>query len=208
MRQRVLYYNAAIVLLALVACGPKVMVPPNVDLAVFKSIALVDFTSNAEGNLADYATQKFLEIVTASQPEARIIEIGSEEEVLGAVGADKMDHDAVKAIAREYGVEAIIVGTLEVSDVKPHVNISTDLSSLGVSADIEANLTVKLYDTYDGATVWTSSARGRETVANVDILTGGGFYFDADDPAKAYGGLVDGLIDEVTYDLRVRYERQ
>ena len=80
--------------------------------------------------------------------------------------------------------------------------------TLGVSADIEANLTAKLYDTYDGATVWTSSAKGRETVANVNILTGGGFYFDADDPAKAYGGLVDGLVDEVTYDLRVRYERQ
>ena len=208
MRQRVLYYIASITLLALLACGPKVMVPPNVDLAVFESIAIIDFTSNAEGNLADYATQEFLEIVTASQPEVRIIEVGSEEEVLGAVGADKMDLDAVKAIAEEYGVEAVIVGNLEVSDVQPRVSISMDLSSLGVEAEIEASLTTKLYDTYDGATVWTSSAKGRQTVANVNVLSGGGFYFDADDPAKAYGGLVDGLVDEVTYDLRVRYERQ
>ena len=204
-------YAAAMVLLALTAlpgCGPKVMVPPNVDLGVFESIALIDFTSNAEGNLADYATQKFLEIVTASQPEARLIEVGTEEEVLARVGAERIDLEAVKAIAGEYGVDGVISGHLEVSDVKPHVNISTDLGSLGVKADIEASLTARLYDTYDGATLWTSSARGSETVANVDVLTGGGFYFDADDPGKAYGALVDGLIEDVTYDLRVRWERQ
>ena len=208
MHQRILCYIATITLLALLACGPKIMVPPNVDLAVFESIAIIDFTSNAEGNLADYATQEFLEIVTASQPEARLIEVGSEEEVLSSVGADKMDLDAVKAIGEEYGVEAVITGGLDVSDVQPRVSLSTNLTAVGIEAEIEATLTARLFDAYDGATVWTSSARGRETVASIDVLSGGGFYFDADDPAKAYGPLVDGLLDDVTYDLRVRYERQ
>lgn len=202
------HYIIAVATLALLACGPKVMVPPNVDLAVFDSIAIIDFTSNAEGNLVHYTMQKFLEIVTASQPEARIIEVGTEKEVLAAVGADRMDLEAVMAIAEQYGVEGIITGDLEVSDMKPHVSISLEFASMGVEADVEASLTAKLYDSFDGATVWTSSARGRETVANVNVLTGGSIYFDADDPAKAYGKLVDGLLDEVTYDLRVRYERQ
>lgn len=192
----------------LIGCGPKVMVPPNVDLTVFGSIALVDFTSNAEGNLADYATQQFLEIVTASQPGARLIEIGSEEEVLQSVGADKMDLDAVEAIGEEYGVEGIITGNLEVSDVKPRVSLSTSLPGLGIEADIEASLAVKLFDTYDGATVWASSSKGSEAVAQVNVFGPGQFSFDADDPARAYGGLVDDLVHKVTYDLRVRYERQ
>jgi hypothetical protein len=212
MRQRNLHlrprYMITAAMLVFLACGPKVMVPPNVDLAVFESVALVHFTSNAEGNLADYARQRFLQIVTASQPEARIIEVGSQEEVLAAVGADKMDVRAVKAIGEEYDVDAIITGNLDVSDVRPHVSLSLDFTAMGVEADIEASLTTKLLDTYDGATVWTSSARGRERVANINVLSGGHFYFGADDPADAYGGLVDGLVDDVTYDLRVRYERQ
>ena len=121
---------AATAMLAFLACGPKVMVPPNVDLGVFESIALIDFTSNAEGNLAGYATQKFLEVVTASQPEARLIEVGTEEEVLARLGIEKMNLDAIKAIAEEYGVDGVITGDLTVSDVKPHVNISPDLGAL------------------------------------------------------------------------------
>ena len=203
-----LYLVAALSLLVLVACGPKVMVPPNVDLAVFRNIGLIDFTSNAEGNIADYATQKFLETVTASQPDARIVELGTAEDVLAKVGAEKMDLMAVEAIAMEYGVEGLITGNLDVSDVQPHVSISPDLAGLGFKADIEATLTARLIDTSDGATVWTSSAKGHKTVADVNIFSGGVFIFDAKDPAKAYGPLVDRLVDEVTYDLRVRYERQ
>jgi hypothetical protein len=201
-------FIALAAMLSLAGCGPKVMVPPNVDLAVFNSIALIDFTSNAEGNLADYATQRFVEIVTASQPSARIIEVGTEEEVLVSVGADKMDLEAVKAIGEVYDVEAIVTGTLDVSDVKPRVRLSMDIAALGVEADIEASLTSKLFDTYDGATLWTASSRGRETVAHVSVFADGGFSFDADDPKAAYGGLIEGLVSEVTYDLRVRYERQ
>jgi hypothetical protein len=206
---RALHYAAAIALSALLAgCGPKVMVPPNVDLSVYQSVGIVDFTSNAQGNLADYATQKFLELVTSSQPAARIIEIGSEQEVLEAVDAKKMDLAAVKAIGEHYGVAAVITGDLNVSDVKPRVGLSPDLSGIGIEAEIEASLTAKLIDTYDGATTWTSSSRASETVAHVNVLSGGNFYFNADDPEKAYGELVDGLVVDITYDLRVRYERQ
>jgi hypothetical protein len=189
-------------------CGPKVMVPPNVDLAVFESVGLIDFTSNVEGNFADYATQRFLEIVTASQPGARFIEIGTEDDVLRSVGADKMDLHAVRAIGELYEVEAVIIGNLDVSEIKPRISLSPGRAGLGVEAEIEATLTSKLYDTYDGATVWTSSAKDRQTVAHVGLLSGGDFYFNADDPAKAYGGIIDALLEDVTYDLRVRYERR
>ena len=204
----VVAFTLTVLLVALFACGPKVMVPPNVDLAVFEGVGIVDFTSNAEGNLADYVKQKFLQIVTASQPEARIIELGTEEDVLAAVAADKMGPKAIKAIAEEYGVEAVITGHLTVSDIKPKVSLSTEFPAIGFEAEIGASLAAKLIDAYDGATVWTDSAKGRAKVAQVNVFGDGGFFFDADDPAKAYGGLVDGLVEDVTYDLRVRYERQ
>ena len=68
--------------LLLLGCGPKVMVPPKVDLARFVGIGLISFTSNSPGTLPIYVTQKFIETVTDAQPEAKIIEIASLDKVL------------------------------------------------------------------------------------------------------------------------------
>jgi hypothetical protein len=195
----------AVAALGLAGCGPKEMVPPRIDLGGYDAVGLVTFTSNAEGNLAEYATQKFLQMVTESQPEARFIELGEEREVLESVAKTRMDRDAALAIGEKHKVSTVIVGNLEISDVRPKLNLGPWFTPMGVEAEVEASLMGKMLDTKDGATVWTASARDRKTVAHVSVFPGGAFIFDADNPDQAYGDLVESLVRNVSRDLRVTY---
>ncbi len=65
--------------LILIGCAPKVMVLPRIDLKVYDNVGIVEFSSNAEGNLDQFATQKFLEAIQSSQPGVRILELGNKE---------------------------------------------------------------------------------------------------------------------------------
>jgi hypothetical protein len=183
------------------------MVPPEIDLKEYSTVGLIDFSSDAEGNLGEFVTQKFLEEISSSQKEARIIELGVLDEILEAVQRDKIDPETVQAIGQKYQVNSIIVGNLKVSDVKPKVNISSIIKSMSVKAEVEAEITVRLLETTQGATVWTDSAQGKETVAEVSVFSGDRFFFDADDPEEAYGDLTRSLVKEVTSELRGSYKR-
>ena len=189
-------------------CGPKVMVPPLIDLAPYDIVGIIEFSSNYEGNLAPFATQKFMEQIQYAQPGVRILEIGSEKHALESIGHSQLNHDAVQAIGEEYSIDALIIGAMDVDDIKPSVDLSTILTSAEVRADVKASLTVRLYETQSGATIWTSSAQRTETVAHVSILSGGSVSFDASDPDNAYGRLVYNLVEVVTDDFRVHYRRQ
>lgn len=189
-------------------CSPKVKVPPLVDLKGLDTIGFIEFSTNAEGNLGPFVSQEFIHSIQSAQPGVRILELGDEVRVLNAVGFDEMGPEAVAAVGREYNVGAVFVGHLEVSKVEPKVNISTLLSSMRVSAEVEATLRAKLLETADGATVWTQSARDKKTVANITMLPGGVADFNARDPEEAYGDLVQSLIRHATVDFRARYERR
>jgi hypothetical protein len=188
--------------------GKKVMVPPRIDLQDYPVIALVQFSTNAEGNLDEFASQKFVEMIQGSQPGVRVLELGDEKSVLSGVDQTAMNYRAVRAIGEEYGVAAVIVGNLEITDVKPSVDLSAMLMSGTVRAEVEASLSVRLLDGATGATIWTNSCAGKESVAHIGMLPNGGVSFGAGDPEEAYGKLVGGLIYNITDDFRVRYVRQ
>jgi hypothetical protein len=73
--------------------------------------------------------------------------------------------------------------------------------------DVEASLTARMLETGTGATIWTASARERHTVGEVTLFSGGEVFFDADDPEKAYGQLVEALVGRITPDFRVQWVR-
>jgi len=198
--------SLSLALLLILGCSPKVMVPPRIDLGEYGAIGLVNFTSNAEGNLDEYATQKFLEMVSESQPRARFIELGSQKKLLESVGRDEMDRGAVQEIGEKHNLSAVIFGDLHVGDVEPKIRFSFDFLPASVEAEVDASMKAKLVDTKDGATVWTASARDKKTVAHVSVFSSGGFIFDAEDPDEAYGDLVESLVKEVSEDLRVTYK--
>ena len=207
MNQRIWLCLSVVSVLLVLGCGPKVMVPPEIDLKEYESVGLIDFSSDAEGTLGKFVTQKFLEEISLSQKGARIIELGSMGEVLKSVQRDKMDPEAVQAIGQKHNLNSIIIGDLEVSDVKPSISLSSIISHMSVKAEVEASVTVKLLETEHGATVWTDSAQDKRNVAHVSIFSGGAVHFDAKDPEEAYGDLARSLVREVTEDLRISYKR-
>ena len=177
---------------------------PRINLNRFGTIGLVQFHSEAKGNIAEYATRIFIEVLVKSQPGARIKELGREDEVLRDIGANRFSPDALEALRRRFNVDAVIFGTLDMSNVRPRVDVLSIISTLSVSADVDAVLTARLLDTRDGTTLWMDSVRDRKTVAQVSVFRGGDIFFDARDPERAYGSLIRALVARTTRDFQWR----
>jgi hypothetical protein len=195
-------------LAVLSGCASKVLMPARINLTNYNKIGMIQFSSNAEGNLQQLASQKFLQTLQSSQPGVRVLELGDENRVLRTIQHEQLDPAAIQAIGMKYGVDAVIFGRVEVGNVKPKVELSRMLTSMSAQADVDAALTARLLETDSGATLWTNSVRGRHTVGHVSLLSSGSIYFGASDPETAYGRLVDWLVVRVTRDFRPYYEKQ
>ena len=57
------------ILLLLVACGPKVIITPNVDLRKYDRVGLIGFTCNAEGNMEEFVTRWLLMTLRKTPPK-------------------------------------------------------------------------------------------------------------------------------------------
>ncbi len=194
----------ALAVLASIAAGCYRGLPPRINLERMGDVGLIQFRTEAKGGLAAYATDVFLEILVNAQPRARIKELGSEEDVLRDIGANRLSPEALAEIRRRFNVDTVIFGTLDVSNVRPRIDILSIVTTLSVSADVDARLSARMVDARDGTTIWADSARERRTVANVSVSRGGGIFFDARDPERAYGSLIRGLIGQTTRDFRWR----
>ncbi len=213
-RRQLSFYLLGAAVLTLLGCSSsgsnssKVLLPPRIDLRAYPLIGLIEFSSNSEGNLAQFCTQTFLQQVQSAQPGVRVLELGPEKRVLGSVQSKELDLAAIEAIGRKYRVDAILVGRLDVTDVKPKVRLSRMLTSMSVEADVSAALSAKLLETATSATVWTRSADGKAPVAHLKLVSHGPIRFGASDPEDAYGALVHGLVNQVSYDFRPRYGKR
>ena len=78
--------------------------------------------------------------ITVVAAGVRVLELGDSREVLASVGHTDMDYKSVRAIGEEFGADAVIVGDVEVTDVKPSFDLSGMLTSGTVRADVEAAL--------------------------------------------------------------------
>jgi len=200
---------AFVATLLAIGCAKRavVEVPPRVDLHSFETIGIVQFASDAKGNLPAFATQRFIEAMQESQPGVRVLELGRGADLEHPIRSGSVDPAAIRAIGEKYGVDAVVVGDLVVKDVRPNIDVYNIVKSMSVSADVDAALTARLLETNRGATVWTRSTSSTRTVAQVGV-GGGQVIFDARDPQHAYGELVDCLITDITDDFRVSYVRQ
>jgi hypothetical protein len=184
----------------------QVAVPPRVDLHAYPMVGLVTFTSNSNGQLDRLSTQKFLAAVQAAQPGTRVVELGTEAQVLASVKRNSWDAATLRAIKEMHGVDVIVMGRLDVEKAKPDFQISamSMLKRMSVHQDVNAALSAKLIETATGATMWSNGAQATANVANADFSNHGGS-IGATDPQAAYGEMVDGLVCRVTDDFRVHY---
>jgi hypothetical protein len=206
MRHALLCLLASLPLIAL-GCGTKVMVPPRIDLAEHEMLGIIEFSSTNKGELGPLATARFVEEARTDQGMVRIVDLGTEEEILSAIDRQRLNQGAFRTIGRRRNVKTVFTGELVISDIRPTINITTDLSNLGAAADVDATLTVEMVETETGASIWSRSASVTKRVGQVGLV-GGDFTFDADDPERAYGELIDALVFLVTEEFKVTWERQ
>jgi len=185
-----------------------VNVPPRMDLKSYGMLGIVEFASNANSAINARATREFLSHVHSAQPGTRIVELGSREAALAAVGARQLDADALRRIGEKYGVEAIVLGEIAYSEPRTDVKI-TDLSKLegGVRTEVRGDISAKLVETRTGASVWSSSAWARRQVGHVNVSADQGVSgtLRNSDPREE---MLPALVSNLTQDLRPTSVRQ
>jgi hypothetical protein len=208
--KRTLFFVAIVALIVgAFACGRKVMVPPRIDLKQHEVVGIIQFECTNKGNLAPYTTKKFTEAIRRDQEMIRIVDLGTEAEVLKEIGHDRLSNAAFKAIGEEYEVATVFTGELLISDVRPDISIALlFVAGMSVSAEVDATLDAQMIETESGASLWNTSVSKTREIGNVTIWEGGGFAFDAEDPERAYGKLVNALIEDASRDFRVTWRRE
>lgn len=200
-----------VVLLSTFGCGSKrvaparVLVPPRLDLKPYGNVGLVLFTvENAKGELDAFATRRFSQDILAAQPGIEVLEVGSADSVRRRLGEAHFGAASAKAMGQAHGVPAVFVGHLRISKVTPSGGM-LGLSLPRIEATVSADLTVALYATSSGGTLWRSSGVSSQKIGGLGIV-GGEPYFSARDPNKAYAQMVTDLVDYVTRDLRATWQ--
>jgi hypothetical protein len=196
------------VVAVLAACAARtieVEVPPRVDLQS-GTVGMVTFDAVPADKLAQYTTQRFISTIQAAQPGVRFIELGPARELLRSVGRERLDAETIQLIGRRHKVASLMAGNYEISDAKPRVTV--DSSAVRASASVHIDMTARLWDTRDGATVWTRSRSGDWQVAGLRIEAGQLPSVSVSDPEERYGDFIRQLVRGITEDFRPHYERR
>ncbi len=203
-------YAFVFILLLFISCSRTMLVsvPPAVDLLSHGNIGLITFEAeNAQGELDEMATQRFLQVVTQSQRGIQLIEIGSLVDVLNKVNETTLNLNALKAIGEQFDVEAFFFGKISISNVKPQVSISAIVKSMGVRASFTISMTSRLYSTSTGATLWTDSVRWEESLADLNLSTDGIPMFNVKDKNQTHQRLIEQMVYQLTRDFRPTQQR-
>ena len=193
-----------------VACSSSktIQVPARMDLRGYGTVGMLEFSSARSGELGRQASREFLSAIQSAQPGVPVLELGDAQGAVTPVGGGSLDLATIRRLGEEYGVDVIIFGVFETKEVRPKVSIGSALESLSARAEIEGLLNTKMFDTRNGATIWTKTARCKEEVASVSLANGELSTAGANYPDTAREKLVRVLVAETTEDFRPSYVRQ
>jgi len=187
----------------------KVYQPPNFDLAQYGRLGLITFSDNAPRSVAEYATEQFQNKIQSAQTGIPIVELGAEEKVLKSIGSNKLDVAALQKIGQQYKVSGVFTGKVVYSDVKTDVKVEDILElKANVNSTLNATLSVKLFETEGGATIWSDSTSWKRKLGKVSIDKNRGVSVGTNGYDDAYKKLVPDMVWDVTRDFRGRYVRQ
>jgi hypothetical protein len=147
-----------------------------VDLRNYQAVGIIDFASNADAAINRYATQRFQSSVQSAQPGTRLIELGTADSVLAAIGARQLDADAIKKLGTRFGVAAVFEGNIKFSEPKVSVRGITDLALAqgGARAEMRGDMFVRLVETRTAAGVWSNSSWATKQLGGVHVSSDGG----------------------------------
>jgi hypothetical protein len=195
--------------LALQACAARawVMVPPKIDLGGYERIGLVRFRGT-DSALQQRATQEFQELVLEARPGSRVVEIGGEELGAGTVVSSAPNLDELHALAERHKLDALFVGSIDFSELKPTIGFSGSLEDFNARADIQGRMSARLIEPEGGTVVWTRSSEQNATVAHGSLNSMGGGSIGVSDVGETRAAMIRSLAVDVTHDFRPRYYRQ
>jgi hypothetical protein len=185
-----------------------VQIPPRVDLRQHEMIGLIEFDSKEESELASLTSKRFVDMARRDQGLVRMIDLGTVEDAMRAVGQESWNPETFKAIGRTMNVQTILIGELKISDPKPRVNIGAALRSGSVDAEIKVVLEVQLIETATGASLWSRTAQRGKSIGHISGGKGQPLMVGVEDPERAYADLIESLVAEVTKDFHVSWERR
>jgi hypothetical protein len=197
-------------LLLLWGCSHTVVVsvPPRVELQSYGTLGVIDFASNSDPTIDAQTTREFQSHIHAAQPGTRIVELGSRESLLAAVGGRQLDAQALRKIGDRFGVDAIFLGNVTYSEPKAEVKV-TDGTRLegGVRIEVRGDITSRLVETRTGANVWSSSAWARRQLVRLNVSADQGVSgtVRSSNPREE---MVPSLVYHLTQDFRPSSVRQ
>lgn len=213
-RRWLVLWTAVAAMMFLFGCTKTIIVtiPPVVDLKAYNTIGIIDFAATARDPLQRDVTQAFLQWAQAAQPGVRMMELGTEELLLQGTNRKELDPATLKLIGEKYHVDAVLTGLLEVSEVKPDIQLSSNLASALSSASVKAyvtgRLSAKLRETSTGATLWSNSGHGKWTLASVGLSSDKQVNFGLSNRQEKYSQMIRDLVRVVTADFRPTYEKR
>ena len=197
---------ALLVVAFLTGCGGgsqyvNVEVPPRFDVAMLGTVGLIEFTSNADTAVNQYATQQFQQRLLSAQPRARVVELGTMQSVLAAVGSSRLDGEAVRKIGRKYEVAGVFHGNIAYGEPAMDVNVR-DISNLrgSMHQTIRGDLYCTFVEAKSGATLWSSSAWSQRQFGGVAVSQNSINVGDKSENPRH--DMIPGLMQRVTEDFR------
>jgi len=120
-----------------ISCSKTVRVyhPPHFDLTRYECLGIIAFSDNADPSVSSYATQQFQNQIHSAQAGIPILHLGTENEVLRSVNADRLDFKALQKIGRKYNVVAVFQGSVMYSDIETDLRLK---SIRNLKADVDA----------------------------------------------------------------------
>ena len=188
-----------------ISCSPKIMAPPEIDLLHYERVGLISFSSqNVKSQLGEMATQLFLQEISRFQKRDQVIELGTLDEVLGQINKATLNQEAVKAIGEHFGVASFFHGEINVSDAK---RSSREVMPSGIPKvlfrmTLDSSLTIRLYSTETGATLWADSAYKEKNLDQILHSPDSIPDFDIKAQNEVHKKLTEHLVQELIRDLR------
>lgn len=198
-------------LVILAGCANRtvlVRIAPRIDMSAYQTTGIVEFTSNGDASVSQQATRQFQERVQEAQPGTRIVELGTRDEVLAAIGARQLDAEAIRKIGAKYAVQAVFVGDLVYSEPKVEANVLDPVRMQGAfKAEMKGDISSKLVETKSGASVWSSSAWAKRQLGSLRVSadTGVSGRMSSSNPRQE---MIPDMVHHLTHAFRPTSSRQ
>ncbi len=186
------------------------MAPPEIDLLHYEQVGLISFSNNnVESQADEMATQVFLQEISRLQKGVQVIELGKLDDVLGQINKVTLNQEAVKAIGEHFGVASFFHGEINISDVKRSSREVTPkvISRVIFRVNLNISLTVRLYSTETGATLWADSAYREKNLDQILNSPDSIPDFDIKAQNKVHEKLTEYLVHELIRDFRPAKKR-